>query len=318
MINKKTIAQHTDNTQVLFSETDHGTWRTFYAMHQRTIREHRSLIHPYYAENMEILHLFKARIPTLKEINKILSPLGWSARYVHGYHPPWKIFQLLHQCIMPLSSSVRPAHEVGFASEPDLIHDIFGHLPALLHKDYRKLLATWSHIAQSQDVGPVDKALYFVNKTIVEHKAGDDELANLKGMARQLGSLDHCRLSPIQILDKLYFWAFEFSVWKSTQGLQVLGAGLLSSLTELEAIEARYQASITQLQKIFQPLTFETLTQSYNISDAQEGYYYGENITDYLDIFSQTKSWLTPAPSETVFGGDDRNPKNFGDSHAHA
>lgn len=303
------------STPVVFSEADHETWRTFYAMHQRILKEHKNLIHPYYAENMNILQLFKSGIPSLQTINKILMPLGWSARYVHGYHPPWKIFQLIHQRIMPLSSSIRPANEVGFASEPDLIHDIFGHLPALLHGDYRKLLSSWAAIAQSQPVSPADQALYYVNKTIVEHRATNEELVNLKGLARQLGSLDHCRLSPVQILDKLYFWGFEFSVIKSANGLQVLGAGLLSSLTELETIETRFQVAREQHQEIFKPLNFETLTLSYNISDAQDGYFYGESIADYQDLIKQTAAWLAPAPAN--FTPQTERLRSYNSHHPH-
>ena len=293
---------------VVFSPRDHETWREFYHRHALTMEKHRHLIHPCYLKNLWVLERFKNHVPSLREINEVLADFGWSAQYVHGYHPPWKVFRMLHAQIMPLSSSIRPAHEVGFAREPDMIHDIFGHLPSLMEPEYRKLLARWSKLAQSQPRSAIDRTLYHLNKTIVQNRASYDETEVLKRMARELAQLDHLRLSPLQVVDKLYFWIFEFGIIQKPEGLQVLGAGLLSSLDELSSLQARQGEGLQRGAfggdntgpSILKPLSLKTLCQPYSISDSQGAYATVKSLGMYDALITASAHMLSTGKRRRV------------------
>lgn len=292
------IQPKSDEREPLFTEEDQKTWREFYRRHEMAVAEHGSIIHEYYLEYVSILKLFKNHIPSRRELMQVLEPFGWSVQYVHGYHPPWKVFRLLHAKIMPLSASIRPAHEVGFAREPDIIHDIFGHLPALLHPDYRRILGHWSALANQQPLSAIDRTLYHLNKTIVQNKAAQAEIEALKRVARDLAQLEHVRLSPMQIADKLYFWIFEFGVLENPSGPKILGAGLISSLDELASIHERCRhQSVQDLRKegLFQTLTWETICRPYSISDSQTSYGTVADIADYDQLIDDTRNLFKAA-----------------------
>ena len=73
-------------------------------------------------------------IPDLEQINTRLTPMtGWRSRGVPGYLPPHAFFACLAERSFPTTVVIRPAASIGYLPEPDIFHDIFGHVP--LHSD---------------------------------------------------------------------------------------------------------------------------------------------------------------------------------------
>ncbi|MCX6131480.1 MAG: hypothetical protein NTX25_20765 [Proteobacteria bacterium] len=258
-----------------YTDTDQHTWRTFFQAIEAIWNQSPSLIHPWYLNNVDKLLSFRERIPSLAEINQILQPIAWRAEYVKGLAPAWDIARMLDQRIMPVSETIRSASQVFFANEPDFIHDIFGHLPSLFDPNYRRLLSLWSAAAARAPISEMDRASYHLNKQIVqaEGKVSSAALFHLHQAASELGQFARGMASPVLLFEKAYFWIFEFGLVKQAGQLQVLGAGLLSSLSELKKLATG--------KPVTRFLTLETLLAPYNISSYQEAYSHVSRWEDF-------------------------------------
>jgi phenylalanine-4-hydroxylase len=264
------------DVQPLHRPEAQATWKKFFQEFLAHTCRFEAVLHPFYRENLGILEAFKDRIPTLGDIQALLTPHGWTAAYVEGYTAPWKIARLLAARTLPISRTIRPPHEVFFASEPDLIHDIVGHLPSLLSPGYRHLLERWARAAGHEPVSEVDRTHFHLNKLIVQtqDRVPARDFEHLQRAARAVGSFIEAQPSRTQIQDRIYFWIFEFGMVETSGKRQILGAGILSSLTELTKIATQ---PITTRR-----LTPESFMSSYNISSEQSEYLVVRHENDYL------------------------------------
>ena len=81
----------------------------------------------------------KFRIPD--ELNAVLTEAtGWSIHVVPGLIPVEEFFKLLAQRKFPASTWLRKPEELDYLEEPDMFHDIFGHIPLLLDPQYAQFM----------------------------------------------------------------------------------------------------------------------------------------------------------------------------------
>src|SRR5205823_4034256 len=74
------------------------------------------------------------RVPKLVEVNKFLSPLtGFKAKPVSGYVPAFVFFDCLRNREFPTTITIRDLNRLDYLPEPDIFHDIAGHVP--MHTD---------------------------------------------------------------------------------------------------------------------------------------------------------------------------------------
>ncbi len=283
-----------DTTSFSYQERDHETWRRFYGAIQRLWVDHADILHPFYRENVHVLSPFRDRIPSLVDITQVLKSVEWTCAWVEGYAPPWDIARMLAERIMPLSRSIRPPEEVFFAREPDLLHDLFGHLPTLMSAEYRNLLSQWARLAFKQPVTETDRAHYHLNKLIVQShdKVPDEALAHLTEASKRLARFVSSSPTRVSILDKLYFWIFEFGLIEQHGQRQILGAGLLSSLSEVE----RFAAGSPTTGR----LNVDTIMSPYNISSAQTDYYAASSMEHLHDVIDGVVKALSPLRKSQV------------------
>lgn len=272
---------HLTQACIDFKPEEHETWQAFHREHLARIADYHTLLHPYYRENLAVIRDLSKKIPSLAHINAILSPIGWRASYVDGYAAPWMVARLLARQIMPLSRRIRPREEVFFANEPDLIHDLFGHLPTLFNPTYRQLLDRWARVAAQEPVTELDRTYFHLNKLIVQSQdhvpAGS--FARLLEATQALGSFAAAQPSRAQIQDRIYFWIFEFGIIQRGPERQVLGAGILSSLNELEKIATKPLST-----RRLSPASFFA---NYNISQEQHEYLVVNDDSEYLNFLDQ-------------------------------
>jgi phenylalanine-4-hydroxylase len=271
----------TRDADYLRSQEALDTWREFSRAFFSHIRRFDHLIHPSYRNNLHVLHDFSDRLPTLEEIKHILRPFGWTAQYVDGYAPPWRIARMIARQIMPVSRQIRPKNEIMFAREPDFIHDLFGHLPTLCDAEYRRLLLRWASGAIKEPVTEIDRAQYHLNKLIVQtqDQVPSDAFDRLQSATQALAAFSQSRPSRLFRQDKIYFWMFEFGMIESLGERKIFGAGILSSLSELEKIAT-------------QPITTARLTPMscqthYNISSEQNLYLVMPNTAAYDEFLDE-------------------------------
>ncbi len=119
-----------DQNYAAYSSADHDTYRRLY--------ERQSALLPGLAcdEFMTALPLLGAphRIPCFESINERLqSATGWSLVAVPGLIPEVAFFTLLAARKFPVTDWVRAPEEFDYIVEPDLFHDLFGHVPLLFN-----------------------------------------------------------------------------------------------------------------------------------------------------------------------------------------
>jgi phenylalanine-4-hydroxylase len=114
-----------------YAAEDHAVWRTLYARRMTTLLSTGSEA---VLRGVERIALPSDAIPDLARLNAKLSPLtGWRAIPTGGFLEPRAFFSSLARREFPTTITIRPAHSLDYIPEPDIFHDVFGHVP--LHSD---------------------------------------------------------------------------------------------------------------------------------------------------------------------------------------
>lgn len=113
-----------------YTETDHDTYRRLY--------ERQEALLPGLACNEFIAALpslgAKDRIPHFEDINQRLrTATGWEIVTVPGLIPEVPFFTLLANRQFPVTDWIRKPEEFDYIVEPDVFHDLFGHVPLLFN-----------------------------------------------------------------------------------------------------------------------------------------------------------------------------------------
>jgi phenylalanine-4-hydroxylase len=77
----------------------------------------------------------KTRIPRFEEINdRLYKATGWEVVAVPGLIPEVPFFTLLANRKFPVTDWIRKQDEFDYIVEPDIFHDLFGHVPLLFNQ----------------------------------------------------------------------------------------------------------------------------------------------------------------------------------------
>jgi phenylalanine-4-hydroxylase len=94
-----------------------------------------------YLEGSRIIGLDKYRLPNLGAITDILKPrTGWSTTPVSGFLPSDAFFEMLEARKFPVTTHIRSRDSLAYTPEPDIFHDVFGHVPMHAHKVFADFL----------------------------------------------------------------------------------------------------------------------------------------------------------------------------------
>lgn len=127
------------NQEIEFSEEQHEIWASLFSgIQQPHLTEH---ICREWHRGMIRLKLAPTRIPTIKHLNKHISPhTGWrTERTVVRYTKADDWYRKFAQRVFLVTDYLRTRDQMSFTPEPDMFHDIFGHLPFLTLDFYAKI-----------------------------------------------------------------------------------------------------------------------------------------------------------------------------------
>jgi phenylalanine-4-hydroxylase len=208
----------------LYSEENHEAWRRLF---ERIRPRWERYANDHFLRGVEALGLPPDRVPRLDEVNRRLRPLtGFQARPVSGYVPAFLFFDCLRRREFPTTITIRPVDRMDYLPEPDIFHDVAGHVPMHTERAFADTLVRFGDCAH----------------TAVEMTAG---IADQRERAQRLTSI-------IQAMARFFWFTVEFGLMRSRRGLCAYGSGLLSSYGEIEhAIESdevqRYPVQIEWL-----------------------------------------------------------------------
>ncbi|CAN5833786.1 hypothetical protein BH20GEM3_BH20GEM3_00730 [soil metagenome] len=121
----------TEQDWAAYTPEDHQVWGILYERRMRELRSNGSRV---FLNGAEAIGLRQDSVPNLDEVNaKLDRRTGWNAVPVGGFIPAKEFFQCLAQRRFPTTVTIRPRSQLDYLPEPDIFHDVFGHVP--LHAD---------------------------------------------------------------------------------------------------------------------------------------------------------------------------------------
>ncbi|RZI47201.1 phenylalanine 4-monooxygenase [Rickettsiales endosymbiont of Peranema trichophorum] len=114
-----------------FTQTDHNTWKILFErqsslLQQRAAKE--------VIQGLEKLEICNDQIPKFRDINRMLKQeTGFVVVPVKGLIPEDLFFQFLSERKFPSTCFIRNSNQLDYLEEPDIFHDVFGHIPLLVH-----------------------------------------------------------------------------------------------------------------------------------------------------------------------------------------
>jgi phenylalanine-4-hydroxylase len=122
-----TIPQNWD----AFSATDHATWDRLF---ERQVQLLPSRVTPEFMDGLDMLRLSKPGIPDFDELSeRLMKATGWQVVAVPGLVPDDIFFDHLANRRFVSGNFIRRPDQLDYLQEPDVFHDVFGHVPLLAH-----------------------------------------------------------------------------------------------------------------------------------------------------------------------------------------
>ena len=209
----------------LYSEDSQEAWKKLYAL---LLPKWGKYANEKFLQGIDSLCLNPHRIPKLEEVNQFLQPLtGFKAVAVSGYVPASVFFDSLKNRKFPTTITIRDSRQLNYLPEPDIFHDIAGHVPMHTDPIFAEILVKFGALAAYHQ----------------------DSERNMLALSR------------------FFWFTIEFGLMRQKDMLCVYGSGLLSSSDEIaHAIESpmverhpfQLERVINQTFEIdaFQPLLF--------------------------------------------------------------
>lgn len=129
-----------------YTEAEHQVWITLYER-QTALLPGRAC-EPF-LKGLEALDLHRSGIPDFARINAELNRLtGWSVVAVPGLVPDEVFFDHLANRRFPAGQFIRKPDELDYLQEPDIFHDVFGHVPMLTDRVFADYMQAYGRGGQ--------------------------------------------------------------------------------------------------------------------------------------------------------------------------
>ncbi len=187
-----------DQNFAAYTADDHATWRKLYVRQTALLP---GLAAQAFIDLLPQLDAATEGIPRFEDINaRLLLATGWQLVGVPGLIPEVPFFTLLANRKFPVTDWIRTPQEMDYVVEPDIFHDLFGHVPLLFDRTYADHIQAYGQGA-------------------------------LK--AHALEQADASCKAAVEHLSRLYWYTIEFGLMNEAGGVRAYGAGILSSPGEL-------------------------------------------------------------------------------------
>lgn len=256
----------------LYSEENHEAWRKLFARMQDRWHKYAN---PQFIKGIENLCFNPESVPRLEDVNKFLKPLtGFKAKPVSGYVPAYMFFDCLRNRDFPTTITIRRSDRLDYLPEPDIFHDIAGHVPMHTDKAFADTLVRFGESAQ------------FAAHMCAEIK---DEEVKLQRLT-----------SIIKAMARFFWFTIEFGLMRSPDGkeIKVYGSGLLSSYGEIEhcIVSPEVQRYPAQLEWM--------VNQYFEIDHYQPLLFIVDSFDHLFSLVDQLEHWMKEGKLNNVSPGE--------------
>lgn len=170
-----------------YTPEQHAVWQELVGRRMPQLRDHACRE---YLDGFVQIGLREDSIPDLDEVNRRLDPLtGWNATPVSGFLPPDAFFEMLAARKFPTTTWLRSRESMEYTPEPDIFHDVLGHVPMHAHPVFADFLQQYG-----------------------------------KTCFRVMGNKD-----ALERMGRLFWFTVEFGVIRQHGKIKLYGSGLISS-----------------------------------------------------------------------------------------
>ena len=174
-----------------YTDTDHQVWAQLFERQKAVLPGRAS---DEFLSALAAMEMTPDRIPRFDDLNPILrAATGWELVGVEGLLPELTFFDHLANRRFPVTWWIRKPDQMDYLSEPDLFHDLFGHVPLLMNPVFADYMEAYGRGG------------------VKAHGIGEDALVNLT---------------------RLYWYTVEFGLIRQKDGLRIYGSGIVSSKGE--------------------------------------------------------------------------------------
>ncbi|HET7335479.1 MAG TPA: phenylalanine 4-monooxygenase [Rhizomicrobium sp.] len=188
-----TIDQHWQR----YGAAEHGVWKTLWERQSQVLPGRAA---DEFLDGLKNCKLVADQIPDFERLSDDLEKItGWRVVAVPSLVPDEIFFDHLANRRFPAGQFIRKPSELDYLQEPDVFHDVFGHVPMLAHPVFADYMEAYG-------------------------KGGQRAL-------KEFGALKN--------LSRLYWYTVEFGLIQQAQGLRIYGSGIVSSRAEsIYAVES--------------------------------------------------------------------------------
>jgi phenylalanine-4-hydroxylase len=112
-----------------FTADEHAVWDTLFARQSALLPGRAAEA---FLRGLDLLKLSKPGIPDFRELNeRLMAATGWEVIAVPGLVPDAVFFDHLAHRRFVAGNFIRSADQLDYLQEPDVFHDVFGHVPML-------------------------------------------------------------------------------------------------------------------------------------------------------------------------------------------
>ncbi|MFL5507107.1 MAG: phenylalanine 4-monooxygenase [Gemmatimonadales bacterium] len=256
----------------LYTPENHEAWRRLYARMEDRWRRYAN---ERFLEGIGSLCLDAQRVPRLDDVNRFLSPLtGFKAKPVSGYVPSFHFFDCLRNREFPTTITIRDAASLDYLPEPDIFHDIAGHVPMHTDRAFADTLVRFGDCAH----------------TAVEIVSGiTDERERVRRMT-----------SILKAMSRFFWFTVEFGLMRGPggKGLRVYGSGLLSSYGEIA-----HSIDAPEVQRY--PIQLEWVVNQYFEIDHYQPLLFVVDSFDHLfELVGELEQWMRAGRLDNVSPGE--------------
>lgn len=173
-----------------FTADENATWGAVV----RTQRPRRlEQLVPMFSKGLALLEMDRETVPALEDVNaKLLALTGWQGVYVKGLEDGPGFYRLLAERKFPIGNFVRDQRDLNYTPAPDIVHDLYGHIPFFTDAAYADYC----------------------------HRYGEFACRFLDDAER------------LRRLERYFWFTIEFGLVETPVGRRIFGAGIASSIGE--------------------------------------------------------------------------------------
>lgn len=173
-----------------YTAQDFEVWKTLY---NRQLNSLKPIVSKEYLSALKLVEFREDKIPNFDEINHILQKAtGWNLEVVPNISAQKDFFIFLSQKKFTSTCWLRTMAQLDYLEEPDMFHDVFGHVPLLSNEAYVGFFKGISDIALKNIDNPI----------------------------------------AIELLGRIYWFTIEFGLINEDGNVKIYGAGIISSKGE--------------------------------------------------------------------------------------